>query len=171
MTELTTRIEPPVAEVPWTLRRREETGAARHWKQWWPAGLLLSASIFGLTYLKAWSSDTSGVHLLFWLAAAVMVVTVVGLVVAGPSRTSGFAASLSLGLLLFIPKLLHSPLFFNYFDELAHSWTLQHLDGGSGLFLENPINKAVEFYPGLESAAGMLVSATGISAGMPREIR
>ena len=36
-------------------------------------------------------------------------------------------------------------------------------DGGSGLFLENPINKAVEFYPGLESAAGMLVSATGLS--------
>ena len=120
MTELTTRIEPPVAEVPWTLRRREETGAARHWKQWWPAGLLLSASIFGLTYMKAWTSDTSGVHLLFWLAAAVMVVTVIGLVAAGPSRTSGFAASLSLGLLLFIPKLLHSPLFFNYFDELAH---------------------------------------------------
>ncbi len=163
MTELTTRIDPPVAEIPWTLQRREQAGAARHWRQWWPAGLLLSASIFGLTYLKAWSSDTSGVHVLFWLASAVMVVTVVGLVIAGPTRISGFATSLSLGLLLFIPKLLHSPLFFNYFDELAHWTTLSKLDQGSGLFLENPINKAVEFYPGLESAAGVLVSATGMS--------
>ncbi len=116
-----------------------------------------------MTYLKAFSSDASGVHVLFWLASAVMVITVIGLVVAGPSRISGFAASLSVGLLLFLPKLLHSPLFFNFFDELAHVWTLRHLSEGGGLFVENPINKAVEFYPGLESAAGVLTSATGLS--------
>ncbi len=92
-----------------------------------------------------------------------MVVTVIGLVVAGPSRISGFAASLSLGLLLYLPKLMHSPLFFNFFDELAHVWTLGRLSDGGGLFVENPINKAVEFYPGLESAAGVLTSATGLS--------
>ena len=160
----TTRIEEPTAEIPWTLRKRPETArASRRWSDWWPAGLLLAACIFAVTYLKAWSSNTSGVHLLFWLAAAVMVVTVVALVVAGPTRISGFAASLSLGLLLFIPKLLHSPDFFNYFDELAHWRALDHLNNGSGLFFENPINKAVEFYPGLESAAGVLVSATGMS--------
>ena len=138
-------------------------GRGRHFKQWWPAGLLLSATLYAVTYLKAFSSDASGVHVLFWLASTVMVITVIGLVVAGPSRISGFAASLSVGLLLFLPKLLHSPLFFNFFDELAHVWTLQHLSEGGGLFVENPINKAVEFYPGLESAAGVLTSATGLS--------
>ena len=163
MTETTARIEPATTEIPWTLERQQEPGIARHWKQWWPAGLLLSATIYAVTYLKAFSSDTSGVHVLFWLASAVMVVTVIGLVVAGPSRISGFAASVSVGLLLYLPKLLHSPLFFNFFDELAHVWTLGHLSAGGGLFVENPINKAVEFYPGLESAAGVLTSATGLS--------
>jgi hypothetical protein len=163
VTEVTSPIEPPTTVVPWTLQRQEKPGAARHFKQWWPAGLLLSAALYAVTYLKAFSSDTSGVHVLFWLASAVMVVTIVGLVVAGPSRISGFAASLSVGLLLFLPKLLHSPLFFNFFDELAHVWTLRHLSEGGGLFVENPINKAVEFYPGLESAAGVLTSATGLS--------
>jgi hypothetical protein len=163
VTEVTPRIERPEAGIPWTLRRQEAPGIARHWKQWWPAGLLLSAVIFALTYREAWSSHTSGVHLLFWLAAIVMVITMLGLVVAGPGRISGFVASLSLGLLLYLPKLLHSPLFFNYFDELAHYWTLHHLNEGAGLFIENPINKAVAFYPGLESVAGVLVSATGIS--------
>ena len=81
----------------------------------------------------------------------------------GRAIISGFAASLSVGLLLFLPKLLHSPLFFNFFDQLAHVWTLRHLSEGGGLFVENPINKAVEFYPGLESAAGVLTSATGLS--------
>ncbi len=164
MNGATTRIEEPTAEIPWTLRKRPDTASAsRRWSDWWPAGLLLAACIFAVTYLKAWSSNTSGVHLLFWLASAVMVVTVVALVFAGPTRISGFAASLSLGLLLFIPKLLHSPAFFNFFDELAHWRALEHLGNGSGLFVENPINKAVEFYPGLESASGVLVSATGMS--------
>jgi hypothetical protein len=163
MTEATTRVLPASGEIPWTLRKGARTSASPDWSRWWPAGLLLSGCIFALTYLKAWSSDTSGVHLLFWLAAAVMVATVLALVVAGPSRASGFAAALALGVLLFLPKLFHSPVFFNYFDELAHWRALEHLNNGAGLFLDNPINKAVEFYPGLESVSGVLVSATGMS--------
>ncbi len=163
MTAATTRTAPPSGEIRWTLHEGPSPRSTPSLGDWWPAGLLLSGCIFALTYLKAWSSDTSGVHLLFWLAAAIMVVAVVGLVVAGPTRISGFAASLGVGLLLYGPKLFHSPVFFNYFDELAHARALEHLNNGAGLFLDNPINKAVEFYPGLESAAGVLASATGMS--------
>lgn len=134
-----------------------------NWARWWPAGFLLSGCIFGLTYLKAWSADTSGVHLMFWAAIAVMVITTSGLTASGPTRASGFSASLALGGLLYLPKLFHSPAVFNYFDELSHVRAVQHLTAGDGLFLENPINKAVEFFPGLGAAAGTLISATGLS--------
>ena len=163
MTEAITHTARLPVETPWTGVRRAERPTVSGWSRWWPAGLLLSACLYAVTYLRAWSSDASGAHLLFWLASAVMVITIVGLVVSGPTRTSGFAASLSLGLLLYLPKLFHSPVFFNYFDELAHWRGLEHLNAGGGLFFENPINKAVEFYPGLESATGMLTSATGLS--------
>ena len=133
------------------------------WRLWWPAGLLLSASLFAVTYLKAWSDGPGGAHVLFWLAGAVMLVTLVGLIAAGPSRTSGFLAAASLGVLLYLPKLLHSPVFFNYFDEASHVRAVEQLNSGAGLFLENPLNKAVEFYPGLAATAGSLVSATGLS--------
>lgn len=146
------------------LGRGKLSDAILTWRHWWPAGFLLAGCIFGLTYLGAWSADSSGgVHLMFWAAVAMIVIATTGLVVAGPTRTSGFSASLALGLLLYLPKLFHSPTFFNYFDELSHWRAAQHLNSGAGLFLENPINKAVEFFPGLGAATGTLVSATGLS--------
>ena len=93
-----------------------------------------------------------------------MVVTVIGLVVAGPEpdlRLRGLA--LARACCCTCPSCCTARCSSTIFDELAHVWTLEHLDAGAGLFLENPINKAVEFYPGLESVAGVLVSATGIS--------
>ena len=163
MTEAITHTARLPVETPWTGVRRAERPTVSGWSRWWPAGLLLSACLYAVTYLRAWSSDASGAHLLFWLASAVMVITIVGLVLSGPTRTSGFAASLSLGLLLYLPKLFHSPVFFNYLRRVGPLAGLEHLNAGGGLFFENPINKAVEFYPGLESAAGILTSATGLS--------
>lgn len=133
------------------------------WSQWWPAGFLLAGIIFGLTYLRAWSGETGGVHLMFWAAIATMVIALSGLIAAGPSRAAGFLASLALGGLLYLPKLFHSPAFFNYFDELAHLRAVEHLNAGDGLFLANPLNKAVEFFPGLGAATGALTSVTGLS--------
>ncbi len=48
------------------------------WSQWWPAGFLLAGIIFGLTYLRAWSGETGGVHLMFWAAIATMVIATFG---------------------------------------------------------------------------------------------
>jgi hypothetical protein len=146
-----------------TLPMPRAGGALLGWSRWWPAGFILAACIFGLTYLRAWSGETSGLHLLFWAAIATMVVSVAGLIAAGPTRAAGFVASLALGGLLYLPKLFHSPAFFNYFDELAHWRALEHLNGDHGLFLANPINKAVEFFPGLAATAGALSSLTGLS--------
>jgi hypothetical protein len=133
------------------------------WTRWWPVGFLLAGCIFGLTYLKAWSDDASGVHLMFWAAIAVIAVTIACLIASRPTFTGGFCASLALGVLLYLPKLLHSPTIFNYFDELSHLRAAEHLNAGQGLFLENPLNKAVEFFPGLGAAMGVLSSATGLS--------
>ena len=55
MTEVTTQIEPPTAAIPWTYQRPEPPAAARHFNQWWPAGLLLSAWLYAITYLRACS--------------------------------------------------------------------------------------------------------------------
>ena len=133
------------------------------WNRWWPIGLMASACVFAITYLHAWSEGPDGAHALFWIAVALMVLTIAALIAAGPTRMSGFLASVALGALLFLPKLLHSPTFFNYFDEVSHVRAVQGLTDGDGLFLANPINKAVEFYPGLAAAAGVLHSATGLS--------
>ena len=133
------------------------------WSRWWPTGLMASGCVFAMTYLSAWSEGPDGAHVLFWVAVALMVLTVAALVAAGPTRTSGFVASLALGALLFLPKLLHSPTFFNYFDEMSHVRAVEELEAGGGLFVENPLNKAVEFYPGLAAAAGVLNSVTGLS--------
>lgn len=140
-----------------------DSGRPSAWGRWWPAGLLLSGCLFAITYLYAWEHGPEGAHPIFWAAVAVLVVTGAGLVAAGPTRFSGFLASLALGALLFLPKLLHSPGFFNYFDEQSHLRAVEELNDGHGLFLENPLNKAVEFYPGMEAAAGLLVSVTGLS--------
>ena len=153
--EASHRDSAPTEELP-------EVHASR-WSQWWLAGLLLAGVVFGLTYLRAWSGETSGVHLMFWAAIATMVIAISGLIAAGPSRASGFAASLALGGLLYLPKLFHSPAFFNYFDELPHLRAVEHLSAGDGLFLANPLNKAVEFFPGLGAVTGALTSVTGLS--------
>ena len=49
-------------------------GGPSSWGRWWPAGFLLAGVIFGLTYLRAWSGETSGVHLMFWAAIATIVI-------------------------------------------------------------------------------------------------
>ncbi len=133
------------------------------WNQWWLSGFFLAGCIFALTYMRAWSGETSWVHLMFWAAVATMVISATGLIASGPTRATGLFASITLGGLLYLPKLFHSPTLFNYFDELSHLRATEQLNSGAGLFLENPINKAVEFFPGLTAATGAMASATGLS--------
>ena len=100
---------------------------------------------------------------LFWAGVAAAVVSTCVIAWQRPGRWECFSTSLVIGALFFLPKVFRSPDLFNFFDELAHLRATERLGSGNGLFLVNPINRVVEFYPGLEAATGTIASLTGIS--------
>ncbi len=141
----------------------QQARAGHGWFRLAYCGFLASGALFALTYLRAWRGETGGMFALFWAGVAAAVVSTCVIAWQRPGRWECFSTSLVIGAVFFLPKIFRSPDVFNFFDELAHLRATERLGAGGGLFLVNPINRVVEFYPGLEAATGTVASLTGMS--------
>jgi hypothetical protein len=143
--------------------RRERT--ADPWG--WLPTLSLTCAL-GLLLVALADSDARGARgsaaLLFWAGLLVLFVPVA--LRLGSSRVVRcerieLVALLALG--LYVVKVLHSPLFFTFHDELVYWRTTNDVAQSDHLFHENPLLPVSPFYPGLAIAATALASTSGLT--------
>jgi hypothetical protein len=109
-------------------------------------------------------SGHSGGLPLFWLALALMMVPAVArLASSGPRAGERVATVLVVGLGLYAVKVLRDPFTFTYGDELLHLPNLQAILSSGRLFGTNAILPISPRYPGLETAAALIVRLGGMS--------
>ena len=127
------------------------------------AGLPAAGALYAWSYTLAWRGG-AGVHEVFW-AATVLALASAGAAVrlAATPRRACFWLAVALAGLFSVPKLLRAPVYFSFYDELAHWRATQQLLDGGALFAENPLNRVVPFYPGLHAVTAALAAATGWS--------
>lgn len=80
-----------------------------------------------------------------------------------PTRNQRMGMLLGLGLALYLVKVLHSPVDFNFPDEYVHLRNLNEILESSHLFNVNGMLPATPYYPGLEMVTAALVSLSGLS--------
>ncbi len=101
---------------------------------------------------------------LFWLALAlIMMPAVARLASSRPRAGERVATVLIVGLGLYAVKVLRDPFAFSYGDELLHLPNLQAILSSGHLFGTNAILTISPRYPGLETAAALIVRVTGMS--------
>ncbi|GAB4215671.1 MAG: hypothetical protein OHK0022_55850 [Roseiflexaceae bacterium] len=133
---------------------------------WMPALSLVSAC-GGLLMAIAHSLaryDSPFAQPLYWLALAVMFVPAAArLFMPGTTRQEAIALTIWLGLVVYLVKLLQSPLGFTFFDEFLHWRTANDILRTNHLFAENSLLPVSPLYPGLELATVALAQLTGLS--------
>ncbi|MGH2368702.1 MAG: hypothetical protein ACRDI2_10940, partial [Chloroflexota bacterium] len=101
---------------------------------------------------------------LFWAGLLVLFVPAAARLVS-PEATReeriGLVGMLGAG--LYLVKVLHSPLYFTFYDELQHWRTADDLLRSGRLFEPNPLLRVSPFYPGLENVTSAMVSLSGLS--------
>jgi hypothetical protein len=122
-------------------------------------GLLLIA--IGNTFARA--SIEYG-EILFWVGITIIFVPP-GLRLLGPaaSRKERIAIVVTVGLAIYVVKILHSPLYLTFSDELQHLRTLDDILTTHHLFNPNPMLPVSPEYPGLEAATTPFVLLSGLS--------
>jgi len=101
---------------------------------------------------------------LFWLALAlIMMPAVARLASSRPRAAERIATVLIVGLGLYAVKVLRDPFGFTYGDELLHLPNLQAILSSGHLFGTNAILSISPRYPGLETAAALIVRVSGLS--------
>ena len=73
------------------------------------------------------------------------------------------ALVVTLGLSLYLVKVVHDAPSFTFSDELVHAFNVEQIRTHSHLFHDNPILPVTPFYPGLEGAASALTKVCGLS--------
>jgi hypothetical protein len=101
---------------------------------------------------------------LFWLALTlIMMPAVARLASSRPRASERIATVLIVGLGLYAVKVLRDPFSFTYGDELLHLPNLQAILSSGHLFGTNAILPISPRYPGLETAAALIVRVSGLS--------
>jgi hypothetical protein len=101
---------------------------------------------------------------IFWAGTAVLLLPVVVAIIAGSlTRTQQVGALLILGLAFYLFKVIYSPSFFTFLDEMQHWRTVNDILLSHHLFDLNPILTVSPYYPGLEIVTDALISLTGLS--------
>jgi hypothetical protein len=86
-----------------------------------------------------------------------------------PSRRERVALILFVGVGLYLIKVMHSPLYYTFYDELLHYRTVANILATGHQFAEHPLLPVSPLYPGLENIAVALVQLGGLdifSAGI-----
>lgn len=105
-----------------------------------------------------------GARPLFWLGYALAAVGVTALLALTRStRRTQLIAVVSLGVSLYLVKVLYSPFWFSFHDEFGHWRTADAILTTHHLFASNPLLQASPFYPGLEIVTAALAGLGGLS--------
>lgn len=142
-------------------------GAQRHnpWG-WLPALICLEAGGLMTTALAdaASRANASWSDSLFWLGLVAIVLPVaIRILSQAASRAERLAIVVSLGMTLYVVKILAYPVMFTFFDELLHTRTAQDILAQGRLFSPNALLPISPLYPGLEIITTALSQLTGLS--------
>jgi hypothetical protein len=120
--------------------------------------LVISASYTGSRSGWGWAEPV------FWLGFLLIIApALVHLALSGPGRGERQAVLVVLALSLYAAKVLYSPVFFTFSDELQHLRSTQDLLATGRLFTPNPILPVSPSFPGFESVTAAVVSVSGLS--------
>lgn len=132
---------------------------------WFPAISFLGAICL---FVVAWGVNQARMgnpnsETIFWLG----ILPFYGLVAwrmgsAEPSRRERVALSLLVGIGLYLVKLMHSPIYYTFYDELLHYRTVANILATGHQFAEHPLLPVSPLYPGLENIATALVQLGGL---------
>lgn len=129
--------------------------------------LISCVSAMGLVLLAIGDNDArAGLGwsaIFFWIGLLLIFAPTAGrLLLDEVSREERIGLIIILGLGLYIVKILNSPLFFNYADELKHWRTIQDILQTQHLFKANSILPVSPLYPGLQNTTIPLIELSGI---------
>jgi len=107
---------------------------------------------------------STGARPLFWAGYMTIVLPIAALVLLSRlTRRQLLWLVLALGAALYLVKVMHSPLWFTFHDELGHLRTAADIQRTGHLYEHNPILRASPFFPALETVATALAGLTGLS--------
>jgi hypothetical protein len=120
--------------------------------------------------LKAARAGSPHHELIFWIGVITFYLLVAWrLVSPAPSRRERLALILFVGIGLYLIKVMHSPIYFTFYDELLHYRSVANIVATGHQFGGNPLLPVSPLYPGLENIAVALVQLGGLdifSAGI-----
>ena len=122
-------------------------------------GLLIISWSFVESRTAATSAQT-----FWWIGLAVMLIPVtVRLASVDAARRERIGLVLSLGMALYLVKVMHSPFAFTFPDELSHMRNVLEILQNGRLFHDNPIQPVTALYPGLPNVTSTLSALSGLS--------
>jgi len=130
-----------------------------------PLGLLATGGLLLVAIADgAARSGDAWAEPLFWLGLLTIFVPLTGrLLLPGPARAERIGLIATLGAVLYLVKVLHSPVNFTFHDEFVHWSNVQNAISTGHLFVRNPVLPVSGDFPGLSS----VTAATAQLAGIP----
>lgn len=129
--------------------------------------LTLVASV-GISLMAA--ADTAGrlnkswAPLIFWEGLLILFAPIaLRLFLPAPARRERIGLLVVVGVGLFLVKMMHSPTFYTFTDELIHWRTATNIFDQQHLFGGNPLLPVSSYYPGLEISTEAIAKLTGLS--------
>ncbi len=133
---------------------------------WFPAIALLDACALLLvaTAYTLQRNNSEWGAVFFWLSLLIIFTPIAyRLLSSSISRRERIGLVVTLGIALYIVKVLHSPLDFTFYDEFLHWNTASHILQTQRLFTENSILPVSALYPGLEIITTAFANLSGLS--------
>ncbi len=142
---------------------RLERGRGRASWGWLPVLSLSSALALVAVALGLWASVGASAQELFWSGLLVLFLPIATRIAwRGVSRWERIGSLLLAAVMLYLVKILRSPLNFSSFDEFLHWATAESILSQGKLFAPNSLLPISPLYPSLEIVAVALASVTGL---------
>lgn len=120
-------------------------------------GLLTVAFAFGRS-----RAGLEGAGLLFWSGIACIYLPVFARVTASDtSRREIILSVVKVGMMLYLMKVMHSPIRFTFFDEFSHWSAVDNIFESNGLFGDNVLLPIAAYFPGLHIITAVNMSISG----------
>jgi hypothetical protein len=157
-------LNPPMERHPRHPERVLSEDEQRHWG-WLPQLTLFSSFCVMLVALAMTGARyyLPNSEALFWIAILAMyALNISRLLSTGASRRERLGIVMLLGLAIYFVKIIRSPSYFSFYDELLHQRTIADILATNTLFTPNTLLPVSPLYPGLEILTDALVKLTGM---------